>query len=261
MTEDEFPFKVGDVVWFVMGSDRCFEAKCCTVTRFNKCKFEPYNVVTISVEIKGGRAMSCSSDRLHLEPPPPPVKRWWSHEEMIAGFCFKPGDRVMQLNYGYGVVLGYSSTLSLRVDFKYLGERYVDPEGFDVRFAKEGDEDWNPLLPPEPFPEPLCKPSEASIEYLAAAIDRWAASVRGFSHGFDCSEEYQHDLMDREVVHGVLNGLQQSGVSVPAELQMRLDEADRWFMELTKDDQGVWHDSSRYDRKIFWYYFRWLRLL
>jgi hypothetical protein len=149
--------------------------------------------------------------------------------------------------------------LAMRVGFKYFGERHVDPESLNVWFASEGDEDRNPLLPPEPFPVPLCSPSEASIENLAAEIDDWAASVRGFAHGFDCSEEYQHDLMAREAVHGVLNGLEQSGVSIPVELQILLEEADRWFMELTKEDDGVWHDSLRYDRNIFWYYFRWLK--
>lgn len=180
-------------------------------------------------------------------------------EEIIASFRFKVGDQVMQSNYGYGVVLGYTPSLTMRVDFKYFGERAVDPESLLVWSARAGDEDWNPLLPPEPCPEPLCKPSEASIEHLATAIDTWEARVRGFSHGFDCHEEYQHDLMDRETVHGILNALQQSAASIPTELQNRLDTADQRFMALTKDDQCVWHDSSRFDRKIFWYYFRWLK--
>lgn len=257
MTEEEFPFKVGDVVWFVTGPEWGFEATRCTVTRFNKWKFEPYEVATISVDMAGVGPRCCLPGHLHLKPPPPPVKRSYTFEEVIAGFRFKPGDRVMQSNYGYGVVIGFSPTLSMRVDFKYFGERAVDPESLQVWFAQPGDEDWNPLLPPPPEPEPLCKPDEANLESLAAAVDDWASMVRGFSQSFDCSEEYQHDLMARELVHGVLNGLKQSGASIPTELQARLDEADRHFMELTMDDSGVWYDSSRYDREAFWYYFRW----
>ena len=204
MTEDEFPFKVGDTVWFVRFGD----AESCTLTSFNKLVLMP-DVATITVEMKDGRRLCCLPKTLHVEPP-----------ERKA----KP---------------------TTRVGFEYCGERQV--------YAQ------NLKLPPEPIPEPLCSPSEASIENLAAAIDHWAASVRGFSHGFDCSEEYQHDLMDREEVHGILNGLQQSGVSIPAALQTRLDEDDQWFMALTKDDQGVWGDSERYDQKFFWYYFRWLK--
>ena len=176
----------------------------------------------------------------------------------MPSFRFKPGDRVMESRFGFGVVSTFNPSWLMVVDFKYYGKQAVDPESLLIWFASEGDEDWNPLLP-NPESEPLCAPEMATIENLALEIDNWVTSVRGFSRGFDCSDEYQHDLMDRESVHGVLNGLRKKGVSVPAELQIRLDEADRWFMELTKDDDGVWHDSERYDRKIFWYYFRWLK--
>lgn len=257
MTEESLPYKVGDAVWFVSSFD---PPQRCTVTRLNAIKLFP-EIITVSVELDDGRRLSCLPSKLHAgaEPPERKIKRTMSFEEVVAGYRFKPGDRVMQSNYGFGVVIGFSPTLAMRVDFKYFGERHVDPTSLNVWFAKAGDEERNPLLPPEPMPEPLCAPAKASIENLALEIDNWTARVRGFSHGFDCSEEYQHDLMAREEVHGVVNGLQQSGASIPIELKIRLDEADRWFMELTKDDQGVWHDSSRYDRNIFWYYFRWLK--
>lgn len=253
MTEDEFPFKVGDVVWHVKHS----EARRCTVTRFSTWKFEPHDVATISVAFEDGQHETCVPNSLQLAPPTPPAKRYMTFEEAVAGCRFKPGDRVMQSNYGVGVVLGYSPTLTMRVDFKYVGERGVDPQSSNVWFAEPGDEDWNPLVSPEP--EPVDAPEMATIENLGRQIDVWTSRVQGFAHGFDCSEEYQQDVMVRASVHGVLNGLRQKGVSVPVALQLRLDEADRRFLALTEDGDCIWHDSERYDRDVFWYYFRQLK--
>lgn len=259
MTEEEFPFKVGDVVWYVSGSERCFEATRCTVTRFNKWKFEPYEVATISVDMAGHGPIACLPGRLHLKPPPPPKPRR-STEEVIASFRFKPGDRVMQSNYGYGVVIGFASTQNMRVDFKYFGERHVDPEDLTMRPAQAGDEDWDPRQPPEPVAEPCYPPAEATLECLAEAIHAWAEILRGFAHGFDCIEEYQHDLMAREEVHGIVNGLHQAGIPIPADLQERLAAADQEFIRLTDEEANcVWSRPDIFDRQRFWYYFRWLR--
>jgi hypothetical protein len=203
MPEESLPYKVGDVVWFVSPFDT---PQRCTVTRLNTDMFFP-EVFTVSVEMDDGRRLSCLPTALHAgaEPPERKTKRTMSFEEIVAGYRFKPGDRVMQSNYGYGVVIGFSPTLAMRVGFKYFGERHVDPESLNVWFASEGDEDRNPLLPPEPFPVPLCSPSEASIENLVAEIDDWAASVRGFAHGFGCSEECQHGLgLRSEAGHALL---------------------------------------------------------
>lgn len=262
MTEEEFPFKAGDVVWFVTGSERCFEATRCTVTRFNKWKFEPYEVATISVDMAGVGPRCCLPDSLHLKPLPPPVQRSYTPEEVIAGFRFKPGDRVMQSNYGYGVVIGFSSTLTMRVDFKYFGERAVDPESLQVWFAQPGDEDWNPLLPPPPEPEPLCDPGEATLANLVDHIETWEEILSNFALIRQvCQSEYQHYLMTRETIHGVLNGFVQAGIPIPPDLQQRIDVADQAFIEQTEEDYCVWsHDAESYDRQRFWYFFRWPKL-
>ena len=179
---------------------------------------------------------------------------------MIASLRFKPGDRVMQSHYGYGVVIGFSATLLMRVDFKYFGERHVDPQCLSVWPAQAGDEDRDPRQPPPPLPEPCCGPASATPECLAESIADWAQIVRGFAHGFDCIEEYQHDLMAREEVHGIVNGLHQAGIPIPDDLQERLAAADREFIRLTVEDKDcVWPGPDIYDRQRFWYYFRWLR--
>ena len=60
MTEDELPFKVGDVVWFVTR----FNTQRCTVTSFNKLKFEPYDIATISVETEDDRTSVLSARKV-----------------------------------------------------------------------------------------------------------------------------------------------------------------------------------------------------
>lgn len=255
MKEADFPFNVGDAVWFVTR----FETQRCTVRRVNNLNFEPYDVATVSVELEGGQRMACFPENLHLEPPPPKPKRSYTFEEIVAGFRFKPGDRVMQSNYGFGVVLGYSPTLNMRVDFKYFGERAVDPEAYDVWFAEPGDEDWNPLLPPEPYPEPLCAPELATVANFVEELEIWEELISRFDLvRLVCQSEYQLYLSYREAIHGFVNGLGQAGIPIPTDLEQRLAAADQAFIELTEEDYCVWpYDAERYDKQLFWYYFRW----
>lgn len=57
----------------------------------------------------------------------------------------------------------------------------------------------------------MCEPEEVALESLEEATAYWERSVRYIEEGFDYSddhEEYTHDLFSRDVLHGILNGLQ-----------------------------------------------------
>lgn len=111
----------------------------------------------------------------------------------------------------------------------------------------------------EPEPELLCTSAEATEANLAEVISLWECIVSYFEKFPNDDSEYDHDLMRREEVHRVVNGFKQAGLAIPVMLQERLDAADKRFMLVTQPDKGVWHDSERYDKTVFWYYFRWLK--
>jgi len=106
--------------------------------------------------------------------------------------------------------------------------------------------------------EPMCEPEEVTLESLEDAVFRWEKSVGYIGAGFDCSDEYTHDLFSRDVLHGVLNGFASQKLDVPDALKARTEAADKHFVELTFEiDSHVWGSTAIYDKTIFWYYYRW----
>jgi hypothetical protein len=104
----------------------------------------------------------------------------------------------------------------------------------------------------------MCEPVESTLDNLEDAISRWEESVGFFETGFDCSEEYTHDLFERDCLHGVINGCANQNLTVPDALKARIEAADQRFIQLTFEiDRHVWGSSDDYDRNIFWYYYRW----
>ena len=71
-------------------------------------------------------------------------------------------------------------------------------------------------------PEPMCLPEEATLASLEKVVSAWEKSAGYFEAGFDCSEEYTHDLMAREELHGVLNGFSSQNMVVPDALKARV---------------------------------------
>ncbi len=122
------------------------------------------------------------------------------------------------------------------------------------RLATEQDKKLSPL----PEPEPMFEPEEVTFESLEAAVSGWERSVGYFEAGFDCSEEYTHDLFARWCLHGELNGFASKDEFVPDALKARIAAADQRFMELTVEiENHVWGGFEQYDKTIFWYYYRW----
>lgn len=105
----------------------------------------------------------------------------------------------------------------------------------------------------------MCSPEEVTLSDLEQVVSSWERSVGYFEAGFDCSEEYTHDLMVREELHGILNGFAARNIAVPEEVRSRIAAADKRYIELTFEiEQHVWGTHHIYDKAIFWYYYRWL---
>lgn len=102
------------------------------------------------------------------------------------------------------------------------------------------------------------EPEEMTLEYLEDAISRWERSVSYLDTDFDCSDEYTHDLFERECLHNVLNRCEAWSFTVPDMLKARVDAADKRFIELTVEvEHSVWGGGENYDKETFWYYYRW----
>lgn len=107
-------------------------------------------------------------------------------------------------------------------------------------------------------PEPRCQPEDVTLASIEDAVSRWESSVHSIGAGFDCSEEYTHDLFERYCLHGVMNGCANQNLTVPDALKARIEAADQRFIQLTFEiDHHVWGSFDNYDRNLFWYYYRW----
>lgn len=103
----------------------------------------------------------------------------------------------------------------------------------------------------------ICSDEDVTLENLEAEVTGWERSVRFFEAGFDCMEEYTHDLFFRECLHSALNGFARLGRAVPDALQERIAAADKRFVELTREvEHDVWGGSCDCDNEVYWYYYR-----
>lgn len=169
---------------------------------------------------------------------------------------FKPGVSVMESRFGYGTVVEVLPSGKACVDFKFYGQQDIDTRSFNVRLATEEDKNWQPRQP-KPEPEPMCEPEDVTLEHLESEVSDWEQFVCSIE-AVDCTDEYTHDLLNRELLHGLLNGFAMHNLAVPDVLKARIDVADKRFVELTRElDSDVWNSGRTYDKSIFWYYYRW----
>lgn len=183
-----------------------------------------------------------------------------SYEKLLSkqSEIFKLGAAIMECHFGYGIVVEVLPSGMACVDFKFYGQRHIETRTFNAWHATEADKDWMPRQP-EALPEPMYESEELTLDGLQREVEAWEHSVKCFDAGFDCSEEYTHDLFVREGLHGVLNGFARQNLDVPDALKVRIDGADKRFIELTFEiENHVWGSSDIYDKTIFWYYYRWL---
>jgi len=87
-------------------------------------------------------------------------------------------------------------------------------------------------------------------------IAEWEESLRWIA--VPDYEEYDFDVSKREDLD---EALQEYGDRpLPAEFTERIALADQRFRDITEEtDRCVWSDPQNYDRKRYWYYYRWPR--
>lgn len=169
---------------------------------------------------------------------------------------FKPGDEVFYPEYGCGTVLEVHGPYTVVVKFgKDVIRSLLVTE--HLRLARDEDKNWPPRSVPEL--EPICEPGGVTLEHLEDSVSRWEVAVGYIESGADDdTDEYTHDLFNRYILHGVLNGFACQNLAVPDAPKARIDEADKRFMASTfVIDTHVWGGTRIYDKTIFWYYYRW----
>ena len=110
-----------------------------------------------------------------------------------------------------------------------------------------------------------------SREELVKAIEGWEESVKWIAHGWDCEDEYWHDLSYRERLDDVVERYT-SLTPLSKKLRKRIERADDRFRKATvvsrlcvwdtevKIDAGeeqVSFACDEYDPERYWYYYRW----
>ncbi|MDD5057386.1 MAG: hypothetical protein PHQ60_05905 [Sideroxydans sp.] len=170
---------------------------------------------------------------------------------------FKSGDEVFcdGLAWGCGIVVEVTGPSTMRVNFGRAGIRPITVSSY-WRLATL--EDKKRSLSPEPKPEPICEPEQATLENIESVALNWEYAVDAIEADSDCSEEYTHYLIERWRLHGVLNGFAFHDLEVPDSIKYRVEVADRRFVELTFEiEHHVWGTPDIYDQNAFWYYYRW----
>lgn len=93
---------------------------------------------------------------------------------------------------------------------------------------------------------------------LLIAIEDWEESVKWIEYGWDCIEEYTHDLMSREFLDEEIQKAFESEVKL---YLSRIEEIDRRFINVTYSGECVWSQDIEikygYSPEKNWYYYRW----
>ena len=94
---------------------------------------------------------------------------------------------------------------------------------------------------------------------LQKAVESWEESVRWIEKGWDCIEEYTHDLFQREILDEEIDLADKNEKNA---FFPRIESADQRFMNTTeKSDNCVWSSpvekKNGYNKTKHWYYYRW----
>jgi len=99
-------------------------------------------------------------------------------------------------------------------------------------------------------------------EDVEDAISDWEEALRWIAKGWDCHEEYDHDVYSRELLDTTLT--EYGKKPLPPELTQRIAQADQFFREITEESDSCVADIRNskglyLDRERYWYYYRWQR--
>jgi hypothetical protein len=113
----------------------------------------------------------------------------------------------------------------------------------------------------------------ADLDKLKTAVKEWKETVEWIARGWDCIEEYEHDLTFREGLQEVLDEFVLENAP-PKEIIDEIKTIDDQFISVTEaSNLSVWdcgpkfryYDEdhieilpiNEYDRYTYWYYYRW----
>ena len=100
-----------------------------------------------------------------------------------------------------------------------------------------------------------------TLEAVLQAVSEWEEAVGWIARGWDCLDEYTHDLYFREMLD---DAIAEYPESLPSEVVERVATADQRFRDVSFEiEKSVWSsgyavDPQRYNPVQHWYYFRWL---
>jgi hypothetical protein len=94
---------------------------------------------------------------------------------------------------------------------------------------------------------------------LLKAIKDWEESVKWIENGWDCIEEYTHDLMSREYLDEEMAKVSKNEIK---SYKLHIEKIDQRFLNATyPDDRCVWssdiENKCGYSQEKNWYYYRW----
>ncbi|MBB5349734.1 hypothetical protein JWG42_16930 [Desulfoprunum benzoelyticum] len=94
---------------------------------------------------------------------------------------------------------------------------------------------------------------------LLKAIEDWEESVKWIEYGWDCIEEYTHDLMSREYLDEEVAKAPKNEIK---SFTSRIEKADQRFLKATfPNNRCVWssyiESEYGYSQEKHWYYYRW----
>lgn len=99
-----------------------------------------------------------------------------------------------------------------------------------------------------------------TLESVVQAITKWEEAVEWIAKGWDCIEEYTHDLFAREILD---DAMAEYSEPLSTDLLSRIQAADQRLRDVTFEiNESVWSsgfdvDPKAYNRVQHWYYFRW----
>ena len=115
--------------------------------------------------------------------------------------------------------------------------------------------------------------AESGIPTMRGSLLHWEEAVRQIARGWDCLDEYTHDVWARLLLAEDLDECRALGIELPPSYLRRLDSVDRAFKRITYDsgrcclmegeygrDQSArfFHrQEAEYPKRRFWSLYRW----
>lgn len=129
--------------------------------------------------------------------------------------------------------------------------------------------------PPAPTRIPAPDAAEGEIPAMRGSLLDWEEAVRWIARGWDCIEEYTHDVFARLCLQEALDDCKSRGIVLPESYLARLTHVDGAFKHVTYDsalcclmqdewyrDQSIYffrRQQAEFPKPKYWFLYRWQR--